>query len=274
MNKIILENDKIKTKEIENIKYDIFTNDTFGITFLTLEINENTELELEYNFKEMTKIETIIIVNKNSNLKLYEKLTGTNAKLRTKYYIKENAQVKTSKFNDIEKIKEYTIINLDEKHANIEYNLKTISEHEENYDILTYHNASETISKINPNGVNIEEGKLKFNVSSFVPNKIIKCDASQNNKIINLTNNECIINPNLYIDEYDVTENHSAWIGTFKSDELFYLMSRGINKSDATKLLIKGFLTNNLDIKEEEKEYIKNKIDNWRWKKWEKTSQC
>ncbi len=264
MNKIILENDKIKTKELENIKFDIFTNDTFGITSLTLEINENTELELEYNFKEMTKIETIIIVNKNAKLKLYEKIKGTNAKIRTKYYLKENAQVKISKFNDIEEIKEYTIINLDEKHANIEYNLKTISEHDENYDILTYHNASETISKINPNGVNIENGKLKFNVSSFVPNKIIKCDASQNSKIINLTNNECIINPNLYIDEYDVTANHSAWIGTFKQQELFYLMSRGINKSDATKLLIKGFLTNNLEIREEEKEYIKNKIDNWR----------
>ena len=265
MNKIILENDKIKTKEIENIKYDIFTNDTFGITSLTLEINENTELELEYNFKEMTKIETIIIVNKNSNLKLYEKLTGTNAKLRTKYYIKENAQVKTSKFNDIEKIKEYTIINLDEKHANIEYNLKTISEHEENYDILTYHNASETISKINPNGVNIEEGKIKFNVSTFIPKDITGCDASQNNKIINLTDNECIINPNLYIDENDVTASHSAWIGTYKKEELFYLESRGIEKQEATKLLTKGFITNNLEITEAEKEQIKTIIDNyWR----------
>ena len=95
--------------------------------------------------------------------------------------------------------------------------------------------------------------------------KIIKCDVSQNNKIINLTNNECIINPNLYIDEYDVTASHSAWIGTFNSDELFYLMSRGINKNDAIKLLIKGFLTNKMEIREEEKELIKNTIDNyWR----------
>ena len=266
MNKIILENDKIKKEELDkSIKYDLFTNDTFGISSLTLEITKDTSLEIDYDFKEMTKIETIIVVNKNVNLQLFEKITGTNAKKRTKYYLKENSKVKISKFNNIEEIKEYTIINLDEKHAVIEYNLKTISEHDENYDILTYHNASETISKINPNGVNIKDGKLKFNVSSFVPKKIVKCDASQNNKIINLTNNECIINPNLYIDEYDVTANHSAWIGTFKSDELFYLMSRGISKNDAIKLLIKGFLTNKMDIAEEEKELIKNTVDNyWR----------
>ena len=220
MNKIYLENDKIIEEKLDNkIKYDIFTNDTFGIASLTIEVTEDTNLELEYNFKEKTKMETIIIVNKDVNLHLFEKINGTNGKLRTRYQIKGNATV--SKFNNIKKIKEYTIINLDEENSRFEYNLKTIAEKEESYDILTYHNASNTTSVINPNGVNIKEGKLKFNVSSFVPKGKIKCDASQNNKIINLTNNECIINPNLYIDEYDVTANHSAWIGSFKEAEIF-----------------------------------------------------
>lgn len=266
MNKIFLENDKIIDKQInKNINYDIFTNDTFGIASLTLEIKEDTELEINYNFKEKTKLETIIIVNKNVNLQILEKINGKNAKLRTKYYIKENANVTVSKFNNIDEIKEYTIVYLDEEKAKIKYNLKTIAQKEENYDILTYHNAKETISEINPNGVNIKDGKIKFNVSSFVPNKITKCDVAQNNKIINLTDNECTIKPNLYIDEYDVTASHSAWIGTFKKEELFYLESRGINKSEAIKLLIKGFLTSKLETNEEEKENIKNIVDEyWR----------
>lgn len=266
MNKIILENDKIKENNLEkNIKYDIFTNETFGITSLTIEIAESSDLEIEYNFKEPTKLETIIIVNENVNLKIYEKLTGTKAKLRTKYYIKENANIKTSKFNNIDEIKEYTIINLDGEKSKIEYNLKTISKKEENYDILTYHNKKQTISKINPNGIALEEGKIKFNVSTFIPKDITGCDASQNNKIINLTENESIINPNLYIDEQDVQASHSAWIGTFKKEQLFYLESRGIEKQEAIKLLAKGFITNNLEITEEEKENIKTIIDDyWR----------
>ena len=266
MNKIILENDIIKEENLEkNIKYDIFKNETFGITSLTIEITENTNLEIEYNFKDSTKLETIIIVNENVNLQIYEKITGTQAKLRTKYYVKENAKVKTSKFNNIEEIKEYTIINLDGEKSKLEYNLKTIAINEENYDILTYHNKKETISKINPNAVALENGKVKFNVSTFIPKGITGCDASQNNKIINLTDNECIINPNLYIDENDVTASHSAWIGTFKKEELFYLESRGISELEATKLLTKGFITNNLEITEEEIEFIKGVIDNyWR----------
>ena len=266
MNKIILENDKIKKENLEKkIKYDIFTNETFGITSLTLEITESSNLEIEYNFKENTKMETIIIVNENVNLQLYEKITGKQAKLRTKYYVKENAKVKTSKFNNIDEIKEYTIINLDGEKSNIEYNLKTIAIKEENYDILTYHNKKETISKINPNGLTIKEGKIKFNVSTFIPKDITGCDAAQKDKIINLTDNECIINPNLYIDENDVTASHSAWIGTYKKEELFYLESRGISELESTKLLTKGFITKKIEITEEEKEKIKEIIDKyWR----------
>ena len=74
MNKIILENEKIKTKELDNnIKFDIFTNETFGITTLTIEINENTNLELNYNCKEETKLETTILPKrkcKSKNIKI------------------------------------------------------------------------------------------------------------------------------------------------------------------------------------------------------------
>lgn len=266
MNKLILENDKI-TNEIldDSIKYDIFTNDRFGITSLTIELIDDTELELEYNFKENTKMETIILANKNININIFEKIKGVNSKLRTTYHIKENSIVKVYKYNDVDEIKEYTIINLDEENAKIEYNLKTITKKSENYDILTYHNSKNTKSKINPNGVNIKEGQLKFNTSSFIPKNMINCEAIQNNKIINLTNNECIINPNLYIDEYDIVASHSAWIGTFEEEILFYLQSRGINKKEAIKLLVKGFLTNKLEIQEEEKEKITQTIDKyWR----------
>ena len=77
------------------------------------------------------------------------------------------------------------------------------------------------------------------------------------------TENESIIKPNLYIDEYDVEASHSAWIGNFNEQQLLYLKSRGINKKEAEKLLIKGFLTNNLETLKEE---IIEKIDNyWRW---------
>ncbi|HPF83680.1 MAG TPA: SufD family Fe-S cluster assembly protein, partial [Bacilli bacterium] len=68
----------------------------------------------------------------------------------------------------------------------------------------------------------------------------------QNSRIINLTNNKCQIKPNLFIDEYNVEASHSAYIGGFSADDMFYLNSRGINELDALKLLINGFLTKDM----------------------------
>ena len=140
---------------------------------------------------------------------------------------------------------------------------KTISSSDEKYDMLIYHNAKNSKSDLLNHGVNILNGNLTFNVSTFVPENISGCYANQGNRIINLTNNKCKISPNMYIDCFDVIANHSAFIGTFKDNELFYLQSRGIPRDEATKLLIKGFLTS--ELSEEQKEKYKDILNKyWR----------
>lgn len=44
------------------------------------------------------------------------------------------------------------------------------------------------------------------------------------------------------IDCYDVISNHSAYIGKFSLEKVFYLESRGFSKKIAYQLLLKGFL--------------------------------
>ncbi|MDD2391964.1 MAG: SufD family Fe-S cluster assembly protein, partial [Bacilli bacterium] len=91
------------------------------------------------------------------------------------------------------------------------------------------------------------KGTLIFNVLGIVPNNIVNCDLNQSNRIINFTNNLCQINPNLYVDENDVIANHSAYIGNFNENEIFYLMRLGIPYEQATILLIKGFMLKNIN---------------------------
>ena len=67
----------------------------------------------------------------------------------------------------------------------------------------------------------------------MIPENKIGCVANQNNRIINLSDNKCEINPNLLIEENDVEANHSAHIGRFSNDEMFYLQSRGFPKSSS-----------------------------------------
>ena len=66
-----------------------------------------------------------------------------------------------------------------------------------------------------------------------------------------MKDNHANIKPNLIIDNNEIEANHSAYIGTFKEDEMFYLMSRGINKKNCYKLLLKAFLLNNMQIESE-----------------------
>ena len=49
-------------------------------------------------------------------------------------------------------------------------------------------------------------------------------------------------NPILLIDEDDVVAGHAASVGRVDPTQLYYLMSRGIPKQEAERLIIHGFL--------------------------------
>jgi len=49
-------------------------------------------------------------------------------------------------------------------------------------------------------------------------------------------------NPILLIDEDEVTAGHAASVGQVNKEQVFYLMSRGLSKEQAEKLIIYGFL--------------------------------
>ena len=55
-------------------------------------------------------------------------------------------------------------------------------------------------------------------------------------------NARATVDPELEIDSNDVKASHSASIGQVDSEQLFYLMSRGINKNKAVELIVKAFL--------------------------------
>ena len=66
-------------------------------------------------------------------------------------------------------------------------------------------------------------------------------------------------NPILLIDEYEVQAGHAASVSRVDKDQLYYLMSRGIERTDAEKLIIGGFLgivLSEISVKEVREEFI------------------
>lgn len=136
------------------------------------------------------------------------------------------------------------IINLWEESASVEYHLSYINILDNEVNITVNHLASNTISNIYNHGLNVKNNKLVFNVIGSIPKDSFKCICNQDNQIINLENGNSIIKPNLLIDNYDSYSNHSAYIGKFKEEVLFYALSRGIKENTATLMLIKSLLIN------------------------------
>lgn len=250
MNKIAVFNDLITKLEIDDSIEIEFTekNEIFNVNRIKLNIKKNTSLEIIYDSNKDIKLDIYINVLPNIDLNINEIRFGKVNKIQYKYFLDAESTTLVNKFYDLISIKESNLINLNGIGASIDYNFKTISNGSEKYDMTVYHNFSNTSSNIKNNGVNINSGNLTFNVSSFVLNGKKNCFVDQANRIINLTNNKCQINPNLFIDEYDVSANHSAHIGRFSEEEMFYLNSRGIDNNTAISLLIAGFLGSNMPI--------------------------
>ena len=105
-----------------------------------------------------------------------------------------------------------------------------------------------------------------FNGRTIVREDSQKTDSKQSNKNLLLSNKATMnSNPQLEIYADDVKCAHGSTTGALDSEALFYMQSRGINKKDATSLMIRGFISELIDkIQSEDlKDYLFRKFDKW-----------
>lgn len=267
MNKIIIEKSKIKTeinKDIINVKY-LESDTILAVDTLEIEIYDNDDLEIFYNINNDYKINVNIKIKEKINTTIYEQYIDNNLKIKNCYNIDKNCDVSIQKFYCNNKIHQFDLINLNGENSKIKYLTKSINSEKNKYNLVINHNAKNTNSDVINNGINILNGQTHFDITGYVPKNIINCCLNQVNQIINFNKNKCQINPILLIDENDVIANHSAFIGEFSEEQLFYLQSRGIKYEDAIKLLIKGFMLANLKLNSDNIGTIESKINEyWR----------
>lgn len=267
MNRIVIEND-IVTKQVVDSKIRVTfldKNEQFTVNKLVIDFLEDTTLELSYHNETAFKLDILIRVREGVKADIFEIRSGNAMKIQYRYELDTKSELTIQKLYHTLGMKELDSIYLNGEFSKIEYTLKTVCTSREKYNITVYHQAKNTESFVRTGGVNIQDGTIDFHVSGIVPNGKTESIVNQNNQIINFTEQKCSIYPNLFIDEYDVSANHSAWIGKFNEEQLFYLQSRGLSEEDANRLLVKGFLLSNLKQTKEQKEKIEDIINQyWR----------
>ncbi|OHS36290.1 Fe-S cluster assembly protein SufD, partial [Staphylococcus sp. HMSC62A08] len=101
----------------------------------------------------------------------------------------------------------------------------------------------ETDGYILKHGVMKENASSVFNGIGYIKHGGTKSIANQESRVLMLSENaRGDANPILLIDEDDVEAGHAASVGRVDPEQLYYLMSRGISRTEAERLVIHGFL--------------------------------
>lgn len=133
-----------------------------------------------------------------------------------------------------------------------------------NYSFINYDNNKVMITN-NIKGDNNISNFIVKNISKNNLSNIEVCakvfEGSKKNevyeKINGITSGGNIqVKPDIICDSYETIANHASVIGYVSKDELDYLMSKGLTKNIANKLICNGFIMDNMD------EYMKEKILN------------
>ncbi|WP_462411096.1 Fe-S cluster assembly protein SufD [Neobacillus sp. Marseille-QA0830] len=137
----------------------------------------------------------------------------------------------------------------------------------QNFTTKVVHFGRHTQGNILNHGVVKDSATLIFNGIGKIEHGASKSDAEQTSRVLMLSEKaRGDANPALLIDEDDVMAGHAASVGRVDPVQLYYLMSRGIPKTEAERLVIHGFLApvvNELPIekvKEQLTEVIERKV--------------
>jgi len=236
-----------------------FTNEKINSTNinqkLDIVLEENSRLNLinfftDYSNDNFININNEFKVGKDSILKNYKIDNKENSNIKYFYNnidLEQNSLVENFILSSGSKfIKNEINCNLKEKYASAFVsgiiNLNNTQQHEikTNINHLAENTKSYQLIKcvLNENSKGIFQGKI------FVDSKAQKTNGYQLSKALLLNKNvEFDGKPELEIYADDVKCSHGSTSGNIDENSLFYLMSRGINRQDAKKLLINGFIS-------------------------------
>ena len=175
----------------------------------------------------------ITINIESDNIKLY---LVTKNDIKINFNIKKSVTIYNITTNNIKM--NANIYN----NSKLDFYLMSITDKKITNEVNIYHQNKETISNVTCHGISYLKGDLKFSVNGYIKKGMINSVCNQSSRIINLDEGKSLIEPNLFIEEFDSIANHSAYTGPFDEKILFYLETKGISKKESFNLLLNGFM--------------------------------
>lgn len=217
--------------------------------FTKIKVIEDCTLQIEQE-----EVELPIEITVLEHCTLHLQYLGKDTAQQLSFHLKEKSRLIVHQVVlDSSDIVEVSFDGVD---AECEYHSSLINTKANQIKMNLYHNCSHTKSNVFYHGVNQSKEALQIEVNGIIPKQSTNCICNQENQIISLVESDSSIHPNLWIENNEVEASHSAYIGTLKEKEIFYLMTRGISRKESELLLLKGFLFGGFALEEK-------KINEW-----------
>lgn len=243
-------------------------NDEQKYSNLVFNIKKDVEIDIVniyYDVTTNTNALVDIICGKRSNVK-YTSIQTVKQEFSeyVNFYVDEKANLDINSLGLNEnKVNNCTNIYMYKPLSNVTVNNSIINSTSlvQQYDYNVYHLYKDTTSNLINYAICKDNSELNINSNGIIKKGCAKSKLSQKSKGIILDLKSAIsANPLLQIDEYDVEANHGASIGAIDDDDLYYLMSRGLTKSQSEQLIVTGYM--NPIISKINDDLIKNYISN------------
>lgn len=111
--------------------------------------------------------------------------------------------------------------------------------------VKVIHQAQETVSRIKFNGVLFDQAQVDLNGLVRIEKRAKKADGFFRANFLLFDEARAMPMPFLEILNNDVKAGHAVTVSKIDEEQLFYLMSRGLQRREAIEMIVGGFLTAN-----------------------------
>ncbi len=168
--------------------------------------------------------------------------------------VKDNTKLVLNLFNFDDSI-EHNIKISSYDNASVVLNVSFIAIKEYKLNIDSQVNGNNSLNDVNIRGIN-EGADVLITLNGTLADNCIDSTINEYAKVINTSDMSNTLIPNLIVNNNEIVANHGISIGSIDEEELFYLMTKGISKNEAIKLIEEGFILSIMD--ESLKARIKN----------------
>lgn len=232
------------------IEFQITKGIKANITELIFDVAPTADINLKYSLEAGAEVSFLSVKNSTQKGKVR---INTNISLAQDAYIKLN---ELASFPDVCELNNRIFLDEPGSQAVMKTVTLNTSGEKQIFSANIFHNSEATTSELQSYGIVANSSTLIISTDGIIKKGSAKVELRQNTKGLILDENSHIsASPILEIEDFDVVASHGASIGAIDEEMLYYLMSRGIKRSDAEKLVISGFINPFLASITEEKLY-------------------